>query len=161
MTDKNLEKATFGAGCFWNVEETFRHINGVKSTAVGFMGGGVPNPTYKMVCGGNTGHAEVVQIKFNPSEVSYDTLLNIFWENHDPTTMNRQGPDVGEQYRSVIFYHTSEQKQLGERSKENIEKSGKFSNPIVTKIIPAEEFYRAEDYHQQYLAKQGPNLHHT
>ena len=125
------------------------------------MGGGVPNPTYKMVCGGNTGHAEVVQIKFNPSEVSYDTLLNIFWENHDPTTMNRQGPDVGEQYRSVIFYHTSEQKQLGERSKENIEKSGKFSNPIVTKIIPAEEFYRAEDYHQQYLAKHDLDTHHT
>ena len=121
----------------------------------------MPNPTYKMVCGGNTGHAEVVQIKFNPSEVSYDTLLNIFWENHDPTTMNRQGPDVGEQYRSVIFYHTSEQKQLGERSKENIEKSGKFSNPIVTKIIPAEEFYRAEDYHQQYLAKHDLDTHHT
>src|SRR3989344_5712650 len=157
MQNRNIEQATFGAGCFWNVEEMYRVVSGVKETAVGFMGGGVPNPTYKMVCGGNTGHAEVVHIEYDPSEVSYDKLLNIFWENHDPTTLNRQGPDIGEQYRSVIFYHTEEQKKLAEESKEKLEKSGKYKEPIVTQILRAEKFYKAEEYHQKYVAKQTNN----
>lgn len=154
MKKETIQKATFGAGCFWGVEEMYRLLPGVKSTAVGFMGGGVPNPTYKMVCGGNTGHAEVVHLEFNPQEISYEKLLNLFWENHDPTTLNRQGPDIGEQYRSVIFYYTDEQEKLAEESKDKLEKSGRYSNPIVTQILPAEEFYRAEDYHQKYIAKQ-------
>lgn len=154
MPKNRLEKATFGAGCFWNVEEMYRQLSGVKTTAVGFMGGGVPNPTYKMVCGGDTGHAEVVYLEFDPAEVPYEKLLNIFWENHDPTTLNRQGPDVGEQYRSVIFYYTDEQKKLAEESKTDLEKSGKYRSQIVTQILPAEEFYKAEEYHQKYVAKQ-------
>jgi len=154
MEDKKLEKATFGAGCFWNVEEAFMKVPGVLKTAVGFMGGGVPNPTYENVCGGNTGHAEVVHLEFDPKKVSYGDLLNIFWQNHDPTTPNRQGPDVGEQYRSVIFYHTDEQKKIAEESKEQVEKEGVFKDTIVTEILPAEEFYKAEEYHQKYLEKQ-------
>jgi len=158
MEDISLAKATFGAGCFWNVEEMFRHIDGVKFTAVGFMGGGVTNPTYKMVCGGNTGHAEVVYMEYDPGKANYEKLLNVFWENHDPTTLNRQGPDIGEQYRSVIFYYTPEQKKLAEESKTKLENSGRYNSAIVTQVIPAEEFYKAEDYHQQYLAKQ--KTHH-
>jgi len=158
MSENKTETATFGAGCFWNVEDVYMRTKGVISTEVGFMGGGVPNPTYKMVCGGNTGHAEVVHLKYDPSQVSYKELLNIFWENHDPTTMNRQGPDIGEQYRSVIFYHTPEQKEIAEESKEEMDKSGKFADPIVTQILPAEPFYKAEEYHQKYLEKQKTHI---
>jgi peptide-methionine (S)-S-oxide reductase len=148
-----MEKATFGAGCFWGVEEAFRQVPGVQSTAVGFMGGTKENPTYREVCTDRTGHAEVVHLEFDPAQVSYEALLKIFWENHDPTTLNRQGPDVGTQYRSVIFFHTPEQEKAARLSKEN--KAKAFKRPIVTAIEPAREFYRAEDYHQQYLAKRG------
>ncbi len=149
------EKATFGAGCFWGVEATFRQIPGVKATAVGYMGGTLRNPTYQDVCTDRTGHAEVVQVEFDPGEVSYDELLKVFWENHDPTQLNRQGPDVGTQYRSVIFYHSPEQKAAAELSKEERQKSGTYQHPIVTQIVPATEFWRAEEYHQQYLEKRG------
>lgn len=152
---KTLEKATFGAGCFWGVEETFANTPGVKNTAAGYMGGQTENPTYEMVCTDLTGHAEVVQMEYDSQEVSYEKLLEIFWHNHNPTTKNRQGPDVGTQYRSVIFYHTPEQKELAEASKRVLDASGEFSDPVMTEIVPAEEFYRAEDYHQRYLAKRG------
>ncbi len=158
MTEKtknNLQTATFGAGCFWGVEEAFRELNGVKSTNVGYSGGIFKNPTYENVCSGKTGHAEVVQVKYDPNEVSYEQLLNVFWNSHDPTTLNRQGPDIGEQYRSVIFFHNKEQEKLAKQSKEKLEKSGKFKNKIVTQIIPASAFYKAEEYHQQYLSKRG------
>lgn len=147
--------ATFGAGCFWGVEETFRAIPGVLSTEVGYLGGTLENPTYEDVCSGVTGHAEVVQVTYDPSVVSYAALLDAFWENHDPTTLDRQGPDVGAQYRSAIFYHTPEQKEVAEKSKAEAQASGKFSKPIVTEITPASVFYRAEEYHQKYLAKRG------
>ncbi len=150
-----MEKATFGAGCFWGVEETFRQVPGVASTAVGFMGGTMENPSYRDVCTDRTGHAEVVHLEFDPGKVAYEDLLKVFWENHDPTTLNRQGPDVGTQYRSVIFFHTPEQETAARLSKENLEKAKAFRRPIVTVIEPASEFYRAEDYHQQYLAKRG------
>jgi peptide-methionine (S)-S-oxide reductase len=149
------EKATFGAGCFWGVEETFRNLKGVISTAVGYAGGAKSNPTYEDVCTDRTGHAEVVQLEFNPSEISYDQLLEVFWSNHNPTTLNRQGPDVGTQYRSVIFYHSPQQKAAAEASKERLQNSGRFSRPIVTAIEPAPAFWRAEEYHQQYLKKRG------
>jgi len=149
------EKATFGAGCFWGVEVTFRNTPGVTGAAVGYEGGHLENPTYKDVCTDRTGHAEVVEVDFDPAVVSYDKLLDIFWENHDPTTKNRQGPDVGTQYRSAIFYHTPEQQRLAEASKARLEQSGRFSRPIVTEIVPAQTFYRAEEYHQQYLEKRG------
>ncbi|MBA4493216.1 peptide-methionine (S)-S-oxide reductase MsrA [Paenactinomyces guangxiensis] len=147
--------ATFGAGCFWGVEETFRKVPGVKNTAVGYMGGTTVNPTYEDVCTDKTGHAEVVQVEYDPAEVSYEDLLDVFWNNHNPTTLNRQGPDVGTQYRSVIFYHTPEQKELAEASKKKMDQSGKWKNPIVTEITPAASFYRAEEYHQRYLQKRG------
>lgn len=150
-----LEQATFGAGCFWGVEETFRQTPGVTDTAVGYEGGTLDNPTYRDVCTGRTGHAEVVQVTFDPAAVSYDTLLDIFWANHDPTTLNRQGPDHGTQYRSAIFYGSPEQQVTAEASKEKWSASGRFRRPIVTEVIPAEAFYRAEEYHQQYLAKRG------
>lgn len=150
-----METATFGAGCFWGVEAAFRKIEGVKETAVGFMGGTLANPSYEDVCTGRTNHAEVVQIEFDPQTISYDDLLNVFWAIHDPTTLNRQGPDIGTQYRSVIFYRTSEQKEAAIQSRERIEKSGRFSKPIVTEIVQASEFYRAEEYHQQYLERRG------
>lgn len=150
-----MEKATFGAGCFWGVEATFREINGVKATAVGYMGGNMENPTYKDVCTDLTGHAEVVQVEYDPDVVSYDQLLDVFWENHDPTTINRQGPDIGTQYRSVIFFHSPEQEAAAKASKERLEHSGKFHRPIATEIIPASTFWMAEDYHQQYLEKRG------
>ncbi len=151
-----MEKATFGAGCFWGVEAAFRQIKGVKATAVGYEGGHYENPTYKDVCTDKTGHAEVVQVEYDPSEISYDELLNVFWENHNPTTLNRQGPDIGTQYRSVIFYHTPEQKAEAERSKDALQKTPPYQNRnIVTSIEPAQEFYRAEEYHQQYLEKRG------
>ena len=149
------EKATFGAGCFWGVEEAFRTVEGVLSTSVGYAGGTQENPTYQDVCTDKTGHAEVVQVEFDPSEVSYDQLLDVFWSNHNPTTLNRQGPDVGTQYRSVIFYHSPEQQAAAEASKERLNQSGRFKNPIVTFIQPAPAFYRAEEYHQRYLEKHG------
>lgn len=156
-----LEKATFGAGCFWGVEATFRQMPGVWRTLVGYSGGHKDNPTYKEVCEDNTGHAEVVQVEYDPTKVKYDELLQIFWENHNPTTLNRQGPDVGTQYRSAIFYHNDEQKQLAERSKQDLSASGKWSKPIVTEITAAKPFYEAEDYHQQYLEKRGMSSCHN
>lgn len=148
-------KATFGAGCFWGVEAAYRQIPGVTSTAVGYLGGTLENPTYHDVCTGRTGHAEVVQVDYDPSRLTYDDLLTVFWENHDPTTLNRQGPDVGTQYRSAIFYHDDEQKEAAIKSKEERDRSGRYRRPIVTEITPATEFYMAEDYHQQYLEKRG------
>src|SRR5712664_4104873 len=145
------EKATFGAGCFWGVEETFRSLNGVLSTAAGYAGGTKENPTYEDICTDKTGHAEVVQVEFDPSQISYDELLNIFWSNHNPTSLNRQGPDVGTQYRSVIFYHSPEQQAAAEASKRKIGESGKFNRLIVTQIEPAPKFWPAEEYHQRYL----------
>jgi len=150
-----MEKATFGAGCFWGVEAAFRQIKGVASTAVGYMGGTLAQPTYQDVCTDHTGHAEVVQVEFDPAQVSYQDLLRVFWENHDPTTLNRQGPDVGTQYRSVIFFHTPEQEAAAKASKDALEKSGVYRRPVVTAIQPAAEFWRAEEYHQQYLEKRG------
>ena len=149
------KKATFGAGCFWGVEETFRRLKGVLGTAVGYAGGTTENPTYKDVCTDRTGHAEVVEVEYDPATVSYRDLLDVFWANHDPTTANRQGPDVGTQYRSVVFYHSPEQKEEAENSKKNLQKTGKFRRPIVTKIEPAPNFFRAEEYHQRYLEKRG------
>lgn len=149
------ELATFGAGCFWGVEPTFRNVKGVKDVTVGYLGGTMVNPTYKDVCTGRTGHAEVVQVVFDPAEVTYEKLLDVFWENHNPTTLNRQGPDVGTQYRSAIFYHGDDQKRIAEESKARLTASGKFSRPIVTEITPASDFYKAEDYHQRYLEKRG------
>ncbi len=155
-----MEKATFGAGCFWGVEETFRQIKGVKDTAVGYTGGTLQNPTYKDVCSNETGHAEVVQVTSDPAEVSYDQLLDVFWNAHNPTTLNRQGPDWGTQYRSAIFFHSPEQEAAARASKEKLEKSGRFNRPIVTQIVPAPVFYRAEEYHQRYLEKRGvPSCH--
>lgn len=149
------EKATFGAGCFWGVEETFRQVKGVTDAAVGYEGGTLENPTYRDVCTDRTGHAEVVEVDYDPEQVSYDELLNVFWNNHNPTTLNRQGPDVGTQYRSVIFYHTPEQQAAAIASKERLEREGRFKRPIVTQIVPASTFYRAEEYHQRYLEKRG------
>ncbi|MGH9814170.1 MAG: peptide-methionine (S)-S-oxide reductase MsrA [Candidatus Acidiferrales bacterium] len=149
------EKATFGAGCFWGVEAAFRQVKGVKATAVGYAGGTTKNPSYKEVCSDATGHAEVVQVEYDPAEVSYDRLLGVFWVSHDPTQLNRQGPDVGAQYRSVIFFHTPEQEAAARESKGALEASGRFRRPIVTEILPAPEFWLAEDYHQQYLEKRG------
>ena len=153
--EKNLELATFGAGCFWGVEEAFRRVSGGKDTAGGFMSGTTANPTYEDVCTGRTGHAEVVQVTYDPDEVPYRTLLDVFWDAHDPTTLDRQGPDVGAQYRSVIFYHTPEQEAEARASKEEMNRSGKFRRPIVTAIEPAGTFWRAEEYHQQFFAKRG------
>ena len=149
------EKATFGAGCFWGVEATFRQQKGVVSAAVGYAGGATENPTYEDVCTDETGHAEVVQVEFDPTQISYERLLDVFWQNHDPTTLNRQGPDVGTQYRSVIFYHSAEQRSAAEASKAKWNASGHFRRPIVTQIEPAPKFFRAEEYHQQYLEKRG------
>jgi peptide-methionine (S)-S-oxide reductase len=150
-----MAKATFGAGCFWGVEEEFRKVPGVLETAVGYAGGAVENPTYKDVCTDRTGHAEVVQVDYDPSVVSFDALLEIFWNGHNPTQLNRQGPDVGTQYRSVIFFHTPAQEAAARASKTALEASGRHARPIVTEISPAPAFWRAEDYHQQYLAKRG------
>jgi len=149
------EKATFGAGCFWGVEATFREIDGVLDASVGYEGGHTAHPTYKDVCTDRTGHAEVVQVEYDPARVSYDQLLDVFWKAHDPTQVNRQGPDVGTQYRSVIFFHTPEQEQTARASKTALEKSGRLRRPVATQIEPAGTFNLAEDYHQQYLAKRG------
>jgi peptide-methionine (S)-S-oxide reductase len=150
-----MAKATFGAGCFWGVEEEFRKVPGVRDTAVGYSGGRLENPTYEDVCTDRTGHAEVVEVEYDPAEVSYETLLDVFWNGHNPTQLNRQGPDVGTQYRSAIFFHTPEQEAAARASKERLEKSGHFPRPIVTEISPAQRFWRAEDYHQRYLEKRG------
>ena len=149
------ELATFGAGCFWGVEATFRSVKGVKDATVGYLGGTLENPTYKDVCTGRTGHAEVVQVEYDPAQVTYEKLLDVFWDSHNPTTLNRQGPDVGTQYRSAIFYHSDEQKRIAEESKARQAGSGRFSRAIVTEITPASTFYKAEDYHQRYLEKRG------
>ena len=147
------ETATFGAGCFWGMEVDFRKLPGVKDVTVGYMGGTKTNPTYEEVCTGKTGHAEVAQVKYDPSVISYNDLLQTFWKEHDPTTINRQGPDVGTQYRSAIFYHTAAQKEAAEKSK--LAAASMFSRPIVTEITPAPEFYRAEEYHQRYVEKRN------
>ncbi len=153
-----MEKATFAAGCFWGVESTFRKIDGVVDAAVGYTGGVTEQPTYKEVCTGATGHAEALEVVYDPSRVTYEQLLEVFWKNHNPTTLNRQGPDVGSQYRSAIFYHTPEQKAAAEASKQALEDSGRFPSPIVTEITPASDFYRAEEYHQRYYEKMGVSL---
>lgn len=150
-----MAKAMFGAGCFWGVEAAFRQLKGVLSTAVGYAGGKTKDPTYEQVCSSTTGHAEVVEVDYDPAICSYEQLLDVFWSNHDPTTLNRQGPDVGSQYRSAIFYTTPEQHLAAEESKTRLSALGQFHRPIVTEITPAPEFYRAEDYHQQYLEKRG------
>jgi peptide-methionine (S)-S-oxide reductase len=150
-----MAKATFAAGCFWGVEATFRQIPGVNSTRVGYIGGNTQNPTYKEVCTDTTGHAEAVEVDYDPARASYQQLLEVFWENHDPTQLNRQGPDFGKQYRSAIFFHTPEQEAEAKASKEKLVKSGRFAKPIVTQIVPAPAFFEAEDYHQQYLEKRG------
>ena len=146
-------KATFGAGCFWHVEDLFGKIKGVKSTTAGYTGGNLTNPTYEEVCTDRTGHAEAVEIEYDPNEISYEELLDVFWNSHDPTSLNRQGPDIGIQYRSSIFFHNESQKQDAEKSKERLNSSGKFSKNIVTEIIPSPEFYKAEEYHQKYFEK--------
>jgi peptide-methionine (S)-S-oxide reductase len=150
-----MEKATFAAGCFWGVEETFRVLDGVESTRVGYIGGHLDNPTYQDVCTDTTGHAEAVEVTYDPGKVSYDTLLNIFWENHDPTQLNRQGPDSGTQYRTAVFYHSEAQREAAEASKKALQERGRFKRPVVTQIVPAVTFWPAEDYHQQYLLKRG------
>lgn len=146
----NLEKATFGCGCFWCTEAVFQRVEGVVSVESGYAGGNVPNPTYEQVCTGTTGHAEVTQVTFDPAKVSFDELLEVFWKTHDPTTLNRQGNDVGTQYRSVIFYHNQKQKELAEKYKKELDASGAWKSPIVTEISPYTTFYKAEDYHQNY-----------
>ena len=150
-----MEKATFGAGCFWGIEAGFRKIKGVSDVAVGYAGGEADNPTYEEVCTGTTGHAEVVEVCFDPSQVTFENLLEVFWKSHDPTTLNRQGPDVGTQYRSAIFYHSQKQLESAKMSLANQSASDKHLNPIVTEITPHRNFYRAEEYHQRYFEKQG------
>ena len=150
-----METATFGAGCFWGVEEAFRREKGVIATAVGYSGGDVENPTYSDVCTGRTGHAEVVQLEFDPEQVSYERLLELFWSIHDPTQLNRQGPDSGTPYRTVIFFHNAEQENAARLSRDAIDKSGRLAGPVETEVVPAGTFWRAEDYHQQYIARGG------
>jgi len=150
-------KATFAAGCFWGVEELFRHQKGVKSTQVGYTGGSFDNPKYEDVCSGKTGHAEGIQVEYDPEEISYEDLLMIFWNNHNPTTLNQQGPDIGEQYRSSVFFHNSDQESVAKAMKEKLQNEAleKFGKKIVTEIVPASTFFRAEEYHQRYLEKNG------
>lgn len=154
-TMEGLEKATLGAGCFWCVEAIFQDLAGVKKVESGYAGGHVNNPTYKQVCGGRTGHAEVIQITFDPKVISYEDILEVFWYTHDPTTLNRQGADVGTQYRSAVFYHSEEQKAIAEKSKKAADASGDFQNPIVTEIAEFSNYYPAEDYHQDYYNNNG------
>lgn len=151
----NIQKVTFGAGCFWHVEDAFSKIPGVISAGCGYSGGNLENPTYEDVCTGKTGHVEVVQMEYDADKISFEKLLEAFWEMHDPTTLNRQGPDIGTQYRSAIFFHSLEQEKIAKESKEKLEKSKKFKNKIVTEISKAKEFYRAEEYHQKYFQKRG------
>jgi len=156
-----MEKATFGAGCFWGVEENFRNLEGVSETKVGYSGGTLPNATYKDVCGGRTGHAEVVEVTFDPAVLSYKNLVNFFFQIHDPTTLNRQGPDRGDQYRSVIFFHSPEQEAIAKEVVDTLQKESRFrAQPIVTQVEAAKPFYDAEEYHQKYLAKQGLKVCH-
>ncbi len=150
-----MEKATFAAGCFWGVEAAFRRVEGVESTSVGYIGGTTENPTYGDVCTGQTGHAEAIEVVYDPSRVTYEDLVSVFWDIHDPTTLNRQGPDIGTQYRSGIFYHTPGQETAARASRENLQQSGRFRREIVTEITPATTFYMAEDYHQQYFEKRS------
>lgn len=154
-SNATTKEATFAAGCFWGVEDIFRALPGVLDTEVGYTGGTLPNPTYEMVCTDTTGHAEAVKVTYDPSQISYEKLLEVFWSNHNPTTRNQQGPDIGTQYRSVIYYHDDEQKKLAEKTRDAVDKSGKWKNPVVTQVLPATDFYRAEEYHQQYLLKNG------
>lgn len=155
LGEGKFQRATFAGGCFWGVEQAFRQIKGVRDTEVGYTGGEFENPTYRDVCSGKTGHAESVEVTYDPSVVSYKELLEVFWRIHDPTTLNCQGPDIGEQYRSVIFYHNPEQREDATASKKELESSGRYRDPIVTQILPAEKFWRAEEYHQRYLEKRG------
>lgn len=155
------QKAIFAEGCFWGVEETFAQLSGVVSTRVGYTGGHTENPTYREVCSDTTGHAEAVEVTFDPNIISYEKLLDVFWHSHNPTLLNRQGPDVGSQYRSAIFYHDDAQKQLAEKSKQELENTHEFSKPIVTEIVAATVFYPAEEYHQKYLQKQGRSSCHV
>ena len=150
-----MAKATFAAGCFWGVEATFRQLPGVTATRVGYTGGETANPTYQDVCTDTTGHAEAVEVDYDPAKLTYEKLLNVFWENHDPTQVDRQGPDWGTQYRSAIFFHSPEQESEAKASKDNLDRSGQYRKPIATQIVPATTFYEAEDYHQQYLEKRG------
>ncbi|WP_374764862.1 peptide-methionine (S)-S-oxide reductase MsrA [Yunchengibacter salinarum] len=150
-----MAKATFGGGCFWGVEEVFRTTDGVTATAAGYMGGDRANPTYEDVCSGKTGHAEVVQVTYDPDRIGYGELVDIFFANHNPTELNKQGPDVGTQYRSIIFVHDDGQRRIAEEKRANMDRSGHFRRPIVTKVEDAATFWPAEDYHQQYLAKRG------
>ncbi len=150
-----MAKATFAEGCFWGVEANFRRVLGVESVASGYTGGKTENPSYQDVCTGRTGHAEAVEVEYDPARVRYDDLLEVFWASHDPTTPNRQGPDVGTQYRSAIFFHDAEQEAAARASKERIEKSGRFKRPVVTEIVSAGPFYKAEEYHQRYFEKHG------
>ena len=154
-TYQNFPRATFGAGCFWGVETAFRKVQGVLDAAVGYMGGTLDSPTYRDVCTGTTGHAEVVEVIFDPARVSYEHLLDVFFRIHDPTTPTRQGVDIGTQYRSVIFYHTPGQKAAAESFIERMDKSGRFRHPVITEIVPAQTFWRAEEYHQRYHEKHG------
>ena len=149
------DTATFGNGCFWCTEAIFQQLEGVEKVESGYSGGHIANPSYKEVCTGNTGHAEALRIVYDPKKISFDELLEVFWQTHDPTTLNRQGNDIGTQYRSVIFYHNNEQKQKAEKYKVELDKSGAFNNPIVTEIVPAQTFYKAEDYHQNYYKENG------
>ncbi len=153
--DKNMEKATFAAGCFWGVQLDFDKLEGVTSTTVGYIGGHTENPTYEQVCNGDTGHAEAVELAYDPEIVSFDQLLDIFWEFHDPTTLNRRGPDCGSQYRSAIFYHSEEQRNMAEKSRDACDATDLWQNPIVTEITKSSTFWPAEDYHQKYLSKRG------
>jgi peptide-methionine (S)-S-oxide reductase len=150
-----MAQATFGAGCFWGVEVAFRQLRGVSDAAVGYAGGAVPDPSYQQVCTGRTGHAEVVQVEYDPAQVSYEQLLDVFFANHDPTQLNRQGPDVGTQYRSVVFYHDEAQAQAARAAKEALQACGRYRRPVVTEIVPFSNFFRAEEYHQRYLEKRG------
>jgi peptide-methionine (S)-S-oxide reductase len=159
MDENNLQLATFAAGCFWGVEDAFMKTKGVKSTRVGYIGGNLPNPTYEDVCTDRTGHAEAIQLEYDPEEISYNELLDLFWSIHNPTTKNRQGPDTGSQYRSVIFYHTLEQERIARKLRQELDDSNKFQNKIVTEIVPASSFYQAEDYHQKYYQKVGGGKH--
>ena len=155
MYENNLERATFAAGCFWGVEEAFLKMKGVKSTRVGYTGGNFPDPSYEDVCTDRTGHAEAIELEFDPNEISYRELLDFFWSIHNPTTKNRQGPDIGSQYRSTIFYHNPEQENIARKSKQQLDDSNSLQNKIVTEIVPAATFYQAEDYHQKYYQKIG------
>ena len=150
-----MQKATFAAGCFWGVEAAFRQVDGVVETTVGYTGGHLQQPTYEQVCSGTTGHAEAVEVEFDPAKVSYEQLLDVFWQCHNPTQFNRQGPDVGTQYRSAVFYHNSEQQTVAGESKPKLEQSGQYNQPIVTEITAASAYFPAEEYHQQYLEKRG------